>query len=230
MNAPRETPPLTPPTHTPPPHTYPFNPGYTRCPTTCKEGEVCRCAIPQAYLDTYDVDTIFKNADIYDQIIPHMKNKDEAYKLKVLKALEDPGIVGEMLTSAAPYDPAFWPIHGQLERVLGLKRAKKSMGEINFDETWGFGGASGKYLAGVCDWSRIESVQDLTLPECDFTGETLCSGHNENDDLEFSNFLDLKETYTNAEFYEFVHPWSDSLPYTYDKFDFDYCSSYGVNI
>ena len=104
------------------------------------------------------------------------------------------------------------------------------MGEINFDETWGFGGASGKYLAGVCDWSRIESVQDLTLPECDFTGETTCSGHNENDDLEFSNFLDLKETYTNAEFYEFVHPWSDSLPYTYDKFDFDYCSSYGVNI
>jgi hypothetical protein len=39
-----------------------------------------------------------------------------------------------------------------------------------------------------------------------------------------------QETYTNAEFYEFVHPWSDSLPYTYDKFDFDYCASYGVSV
>ena len=41
--------------------------------------------MPQSYLDEYDVDTIFKNAEIYDMISPHLKNKDEAYKLKVLK-------------------------------------------------------------------------------------------------------------------------------------------------
>jgi hypothetical protein len=177
--------------------------------------------VPQSYLDEYDVDTIFKNAEIYDMISPHLKNKDEAYKLKVLKvrvrrhhhctmsvvthprfrsvgrtpvwqAIEDPGVVGEMLTSAAPFDPSFWPIHGQLERILGLKRARKSQNALKFDETWGFGGASGKFLSGVCDWSRIESVSDLTLPECDFTGAKTCLGHGEHDTLEFTNFLDLK--------------------------------------
>jgi hypothetical protein len=100
--------------------------------------------------------------------------------------------VGEMLTSAAPFDPSFWPIHGQLERILGLKRVRKSQNALKFDETWGFGGASGKFLSGVCDWSRIESVSDLTLPECDFTGAKTCLGHGEHDTLEFTNFLDLK--------------------------------------
>jgi hypothetical protein len=144
--------------------------------------------------------------------------------------MEDPGIVGDMLTSAAPYDPSFWPIHGQLERIMGLKRAKVSMGDIKFDETWGFGGANSKYLEGVCDWSRVESVDDLTLPACDFSGDTLCFGHGENDELEFSDFLGLKESYTNKQFYDFVHPWSDSLPYTYDTFDFDYCNEYGTYV
>ena len=108
------------------------------------------------------------------------------------QAIEDPGVVGEMLTSAAPFDPSFWPIHGQLERILGLKRVRKSQNALKFDETWGFGGASGKFLSGVCDWSRIESVSDLTLPECDFTGAKTCLGHGEHDTLEFTNFLDLK--------------------------------------
>ena len=32
---------------------------------------------------------------------------------QVLRALEDPGVVGDMLTSAAAYDPIFWPLHGK---------------------------------------------------------------------------------------------------------------------
>jgi len=42
--------------------------------------------------------------------------------LKVLRAIEDPGIAGEMFSSAAAYDPTFWPLHGQIERIVGAKR------------------------------------------------------------------------------------------------------------
>ena len=48
--------------------------------------------------------------------------------------------------------------------------------------------------------------------------------------MEFSNFLNQGEQYTNRHFYDFTHPWSDELPYTYDAFDFDYCADEGYEI
>lgn len=36
-------------------------------------------------------------------------------------------------------------------------------------------------------------------------------------------FLDDNDAYTNIDFYNLMHPWSDELPYTYDTFDYDYC-------
>lgn len=45
--------------------------------------------------------------------------------------------------------------------------------------------------------------------------------------LDFGNFLDKGETYTNRDFYNFIHPWNEELPYTYDAFDFDYCAKQG---
>lgn len=56
-----------------------------------------------------------------------------------------------------------------------------------------------------------------------------CSGHEENDILEFSNFLNKGETYTNADFYTFLHPWNEELPYVYDTYDFDYCIEEGYD-
>jgi hypothetical protein len=41
--------------------------------------------------------------------------------------------------------------------------------------------------------------------------------------MEFAGFLNADDSYTNIEFYDFMHPWSDDLPYTYDTFDYDYC-------
>jgi hypothetical protein len=204
--------------------------GYTRCPDTCSYGSPCKCSVPQQYIDEYGAETILKSTNVYYALENQLKNADDELFLKVLRAVEDPGIAGEMFSSAAAFDPTFWPLHGQLERLLGAKRIMISQGTItNFDETWAFteyNKASGAaYLNGICDWSNVAGAGDLTLPTC--TLDVICDGHNEDDVLEFSNFLNTNDQYTNAEFYDFIHPWSDDLPYTYDTWDFDYCAEQG---
>ena len=56
-----------------------------------------------------------------------------------------------------------------------------------------------------------------------------CPGHNENDKLEFENFLNRNETYTNRDMWEFMHPWNNELPYVYDTFDYQYCTDQGYD-
>jgi len=206
--------------------------GYTRCPDTCTYGKPCKCSVPQKYIDEYGAEAILKATNVYYALESELKNADDALFLKVLRAVEDPGIAGEMFSSAAAFDPTFWPLHGQLERLLGAKRIMISQGTItDFDETWAFteyNKASGAaYLNGVCDWSNVAGSGDLTMPTC--TMNVICDGHNEDDVLEFTNFLNEDEEYTNKDFYNFIHPWSDDLPYTYDTWDFDYCADQGFS-
>ena len=80
-----------------------------------------------------------------------------------------------MFSSAASFDPTFWPLHGAAERMLSYKRLLVLNGildESAFDESWGYpeyNKASGAaYLNGVCDWSGVTSSSDLTLPGCDW--------------------------------------------------------------
>ena len=136
-----------------------------------------------------------------------------------------------MFTSAAAFDPLFWPLHGSAERLMGYKRSLIAKGVItDWDDSWGYPIASLKdiYLSGRCDWSEVNGVDDLTLPKCSF-GAHQCSGHNENDKLEFSGFLNKNETYSNREMWEFMHPWNNELPYVYDSFDYDYCTNQGFD-
>jgi len=206
--------------------------GYTRCPDSCELGDVCRCSIPKKYIDEYGALAILKATNIYYALESELQGADDELLEKVLRSVEDPGIAGEMFSSAAAFDPSFWPLHGQIERLLGAKRIMISQGTItNFDETWAFteyNRASGAaYLNGVCDWSKVSGSGDLTLPTC--TLDVICSGHNDDDVLEFSNFLGEEESYTNQEFYDFIHPWTNDLPYTYDTWDFDYCEEQGYS-
>jgi hypothetical protein len=148
--------------------------GFSRCPSNCVRDAgadtTCKCAIPDDYINTYGASTIMKQAGLWDELEPHVGDKDEEFQVKVLRAIEDPGIVGDMFSSNAAFDPTFWPLHGQIERVLGLKRAKNSMGLVeSFDETWAYGDSSDKYLRGRCDWSEVSSAEDLTLPSCKFS-------------------------------------------------------------
>ena len=49
----------------------------------------------------------------------------------------DSGIAGDMFSSGAPFDPSFWPVHGQIERILSLKRIRLS--QVRSVEGSGFG-------------------------------------------------------------------------------------------
>ena len=57
-----------------------------------------------------------------------------------------------------------------------------------------------------------------------------CYGHGETDVLDFSDFLGTGDTYTNAAFNTFIHPWTDDLPYVYDTYAFDYCTAQGFDL
>ena len=211
--------------------------GFARCPTSCdSSSSQCACVIPEEYIATYGAQGILERAGVWDQISGSLQKGDSSDEtiLAALHALADPAQVGEMFSSAAPYDPIFWPVHGQIERVLSLKRVRLAQGYLSsktFAESWGFAAKDKRYLAGRCDWSGVSSVEDLTLPSCTFhVSNTSCYGHGQNDLLDFSNFLGRGETYSNSEFYEFMHPWNEELLYTYDTFDFDYCADQGVDI
>lgn len=206
--------------------------GYTRCPTTCELGQQCRCAIPEEYYDSIGVEKMLSDSNIVYVLDKILANANEDTMKKILKTVEHPGIAGEMFTSAASFDPTFWPLHGSMERMLNYKRIMVEQGVITgFDETWGYPeydkSSGAAYLYAVCDWSNVKSNEDLTLPKCSF--DEVCPGHFEEDVLEFSNFLNKGETYTNIEMYYFLHPWNEELPYTYDTFDFDYCSEKGYD-
>ena len=129
------------------------------------------------------------------------------------------GHAGEMFTSAAPYDPLFWPLQAR-RRFLTIKRLKARVGETTLNNTWGYKHVSTltSDTSIVCDWSEMDNDQsgvDLHLPKC-MLGT--CPGHRADDILPMGGFVNGTETYTNLEFYEFTSPHNTDLPYVYDSF------------
>ena len=151
---------------------------------------------------------------------------------RVLKSLCHVGHAGEMFTSAAPWDPIFWPIHGFADRYLALKRLKADKGTTTLVKEWAYAhlvddstGESPSDTRHVCDWSEVDKGS-MSMPDC-YVGT--CAGHHADDILPMSNFLGLGETYTNMEFLNFTDPTNDLLPYTYDTFDYyPACDKQGI--
>jgi hypothetical protein len=98
--------------------------GYTRCPETCTLGAPCKCAVPQEYIDTYGAETLLTNTNIIYGLASDLVDADDELYLKVLRAVEDPGIAGEMFSSAAAFDPSFWPLHGAAERLVDQRTVR----------------------------------------------------------------------------------------------------------
>jgi hypothetical protein len=195
--------------------------GFVRCPEFCSmdtSPEDCSCSCPTeitgnrsaADLLDYTGLSFLDNGWLRDVFL---KESGMSYE-SMWDLMCHIGKVGEMFTSAAPYDPTFWPLHGLAERFLTLKRLMAAEGETTLIETWGYDHESA--LASdtrvVCDWSGVE---DMQLPTCT---KGTCPGHHADDLLPMGDFLGEGETYTNWEFYEFTSPSNDDLPYVYDSF------------
>ena len=222
--------------------------GFTRCPSVnyCTDNNIaeseCVCSIPDSILEEYGVNYIAEVTGFADYAenfggYNTSQLQDEDLMLTLLRLHEDVGSVGEFFTSNAAFEPLFWPLHGQIERLIGLKRINVAANTTTLDETWGFAtwvsGSGGAFLDGICDWSDVSSGADYLqmtnssasydMPTCVLHEEIFCDGQNEDDLLEFSGFVEADETYTNKDMYAFIHPQNDYLPYVYDTYDFSYC-------
>lgn len=135
------------------------------------------------------------------------------------------GYQGEMLTSSAPWDPLFWPVHPAAERVVQYRRllARLSPTSSPFDETW----TPYPYTSIVCDWTDVESGK-ATLPTCVQDG--VCEGHGADDDVAFTSDYFPKDTLTNAEYYLYTDVLNEGLPYIYDNYEWPTCVESGVTI
>jgi hypothetical protein len=95
----------------------------------------------------------------------------------------------QAFTSAAPYDPTFWPLHGVAERFLSYKRIAAVAGKTTINETWGYRhDAIASDTHHICDWSNVTGLE---LPTCT---KGTCPGHHEDDVLPMGNFLGKSET------------------------------------
>merc|ERR1711991_1227635 len=86
----------------------------------------------------YSVDELLTKATI----LPAKQEKLQGYttedKIKLIEYISNTYTVGDMLTSSAAFDPTFWPLHGQLEKLVGLKRINAALGLDEFDMTFEF--------------------------------------------------------------------------------------------
>lgn len=201
--------------------------GYTRCPTSCTYGEPCSCAIPEEYYSTIGAMAMLNNSGVLPILYDHINDHSEKGYEAILKGLQDPASVGEMFSSMASFDPTFWPLHGQMDRIMSRKRAQAARGILTFDDAWGWESANDRYTMGVCDWSGVSSPDDLTLPVCDMGKDAICVGHGQYDSIPFVDQFADEGLVTNQDMFDYLHPWNEALPYVYDTLDFDYCVEEG---
>ena len=122
-----------------------------------------------------------------------------------------------MLTSAAPQDPIFWPLHGNAERFLQYIRLVAATGVIDLNETWGYEHVAdvASDTGRVCDW---EGVSGMAMPNCTVA---TCPGHRADDLLPFNRLSPEQDRlYTNTEFYEKTGPGSPLLTYVYNSLSY----------
>ena len=222
--------------------------GFLNCPEVCSSdtpSEHCTCSCPESVRGTstpYEIlaektplmhwvashsqGTVFYNeSNSKYEIVGYSESKTEKTWSELLNALCDPGHVGEMYTSAAPYDPLFWLIHPTAERMMGWRRYMSIKGWMPLNETWGYMHSDDTSdLGRVCHWDNVSSTG---LPTCQVD---TCPGHGEFDVLPFPDLIETGKMPTNAELYEFINPLNPELPYTYDSFTYPQCSAQKIPI
>ncbi|CAB1119544.1 TYR [Ectocarpus sp. CCAP 1310/34] len=225
--------------------------GYLSIPDKCEVGESCQTSCPSELYESkgmtpYDVlmdvhALMWTSHTASSLVYSSRKDKFEvkgyeddepfqrAYFKKMLNSFCNPGAVGEMFTSAAPYDPVFWVVHPTADRLLAWRRmlGRQGVEGWDFDETWGYTHTSVVGETGtVCNWDDVVPGSG-DMPTC-ITG--ICGGHNEDDLLPFTVKVKGENVQlTNAEWMDLIYPTNEDLPYMYDEFKWDHCSEDGYS-
>lgn len=205
---------------------YLWRQGFVRCPELCSDDTPaihCECSIPGEFRAMFDGAKDFLKGTGLFNLSAGLFNDwtnfeslgctdEEACLSEVVDILGHVGHAGEMFTSSAPYDPTFWPIHGLADRYLQMKRLLNYDNVTMLDQDWGYyhDGNSPSDTHKVCEW---DGVTGMEMPKC-YTGD--CAGHRKHDMLPMGDFLGIGDVYTNYEFYHFMSPLNDDLPYVYD--------------
>ena len=110
----------------------------------------------------------------------------------LLGLLCNPRFAGEMYTSAAPWDPAFWLVHPTADRLMQYRRlaaartsggANDDGGALALDEAWSYthDSRAPSDTGVVCDWTAADAAAAsgaaggaLALPSC---ARGTCPGH-----------------------------------------------------
>jgi hypothetical protein len=220
--------------------------GYVKCPKSCEAGQQdkCTCLFNEAgagdktayevlqetgmfnWLNAYSSKIYLDEHGIYRiEGIEGKEKEDAAWNVLLRNDLGNLGYVGEMFSSASPYDPIFWLIHGTVDRLVHWRRliAHSSYVNLPLDQTWGYAhdvnAASDSHL--VCDWSNIDQNDRTQMPTCT-NGE--CPGTFKDDVTKFKDFIGSDTApYTNQELFKFLSPLNENLPYTYDNFRWEHC-------
>ena len=196
------------------------------------------------YIDRYSSAIFFNASDGNYHIADMMPEEETSTWTSILSALADPGSVGEMYSSAAPADPLFWVIHTTADRLMSWRRIQSDLGSNPLDDTWDYFhnddtsdmgallctcmiSCAGSQLCvlipgRVCDWTG--ATPGVDLPKCSVA---TCPGHEANELIPFGNVA--SETFTNREFFEFMHPFNEELPYVYDTFQWPHCEDLGFS-
>ena len=210
--------------------------GKIRCPEVCSSdtpASHCSCSCPADVLSAHwDAENAFTLMGLFG--LDRWLHDDAFYResnetvTQLFNLLCHVGHAGEMFTSAAPYDPMFWPIHGNSERFLSLRRLVAKRGLAALDESWGYVHSDGlpSDTNLVCDWTNVKGME---LPTCT---KGACPGHRARDLLPMSveDINGTRSFMTNQEFYLFSSPDNDNLPYAYDSYsEWQGCSRENVS-
>jgi len=232
--------------------------GYVSCPMSCTDdaqsGATCECSLNEAALaaagSAYEVLTtktgvlhwvdLISDAISFDDAtgkyaiagVTDPADLDEAWEDLLRNTLASPGHVGEMYTSASPYDPTFWLLHGTADRLVHWRRLTSAAAVAadlptgKLDTTWGYAhssvAASDTNL--VCDWASVDLAADASaVPSC-ATGT--CGGHLADAVSPFDVSGD-GSSLTNEEMFAFLDPTNEALTYTYDSFAWAHCDAEG---
>ena len=151
-------------------------------------------------------------------------SRDDAAKAYhgALAALCDPGHIGDMFQASSTNDPAFWVLHGNIDRIWHLKRlvAKDRAG---YDEAWAPDHACyGHNPDDLQPWRRGSLTPGAAnAKRRDRAAATTPTPTTPTDAAAF---------YTNAQLYDLFRPDDAFLGYLYDDFHWPHCDLMGVSL